>query len=170
MAESKNPQQNAENKDQQHNSELEALRAQLAAIQAEMAEAEARASRAEESAAEKELALKVALDKADVAARKQEAAAARQLRTQDKVWLTINSSANDSTAVAVSVNGYAYRIKRDKRALVPRAVAEALKLASMDVPMVEKMPDGNQRTVFKHGNRFAFSVEEAEPGAVAEDD
>ncbi|MBO6170641.1 MAG: hypothetical protein J6N67_00560 [Desulfovibrio sp.] len=100
---------------------------------------------------------------------KAEKATERQLKRQERVWLTINSTENDSTAVMVGVNGYAYRIKRDKPCLVPVAVVEALKLASYDVPKVERLPNGMERTTFKHVNRFAFSVEPEGARKEAED-
>ena len=59
----------------------------------------------------------------------------------------------------VSVNGYVYRINRDEPGLVPRAVAEALKLAIMEVPQVKREANGQERTVFRHVNRFSFSLD-----------
>lgn len=168
MAENKTPQQSASG------TEVESLRAELARTKAEKEQAEAKAIKAEEEAnaarMAREQALKDAQDKAEASAHKEEAAAARQLRSQKKIWLTINSTPDDSTAVMVGVNGYAYRIKRDKRALVPEAVGEVLKLSAMDVPVVERLPNGQSRTTFKHVNRFSFSVSPAEAGAVAEDE
>ena len=174
MAENKTPQQNANAQSGASGTEVESLRAELAKAKAEKDQAEAKAAKAEEEAAAalaaKEQALKDAQAQAEASAHKEEAAAARQLRGQKKIWPTINSTPDDSTAVMVGVNGYTYRIKRDRRALVPEAVGEVLKLSAMDVPVVERLPNGQNRTTFKHVNRFSFSVEPAEPGAVAEDD
>ena len=170
MAENKTPQQNANAQSGASGTEVESLRAELAKAKAEKDQAEAKAAKAEEEAAAALAAKEQALKDAQAQAHKEEAAAARQLRGQKKIWLTINSTPDDSTAVMVGVNGYAYRIKRDRRALVPEAVGEVLKLSAMDVPVVERLPNGQNRTTFKHVNRFSFSVEPAEPGAVAEDD
>lgn len=98
-----------------------------------------------------------------------EAAAARQIRGQERVWLTINSTESDSTAVMIGVNGYPFRILRDRPVLVPVSVVEALKLAAYDVPRVEKLAHGIVRTTFKHVNRFSFSVEPREARKEAED-
>lgn len=158
----------ADNKSQQTQpsqeviAELEALKSQLADMQAQYQQAENRASQAEND-------LQAAHAKIEAAAAKQERAAVDQLKKQEKVWLTINSNGNDSSAVPVSVNGYAFRILRDKRALVPRAVAEVLKLAVYDKPVVERLPNGQTRTTFKSINRFSFTVEPAEKDAKAED-
>lgn len=143
------------------NSELEKLRTELAAARAEAEQAQQARSRAE---AERDAAareVQVLQEKAEQQAAREEEQARQQLRQQENVLLTINSEAGDSTPVMVSVNGYAFRIARDTPVLVPRAVAEALKLAVMDVPQVIREGNGQDKTVFRHVNRFSFSIESA---------
>ncbi|WP_297215346.1 hypothetical protein [uncultured Desulfovibrio sp.] len=152
----------AENKTQAQavgTGDVETLRADLAAARAEAEEARQalRKADAEREAAAREL--KTLREEAAMQAVREEKRAMHQLRQQEKVLLTINSQPNDSTPVMVSVNGYAYRIKRDEPVLVPRAVAEMLKLAVMDVPQVVHQDNGQEKTVFRHVNRFSFSVE-----------
>ncbi len=140
------------------NRELEKLRTELAAARAEAEQAQEARSRAE---AERDAAareVRIMQEKAEQQAAKEEEQARQQLRQQEKVLLTINSEAGDSTPVMVSVNGYASRIARDVPVLVPSAVAEALKLAVMDVPQVKREPNGQQTTMFRHVNRFSFTV------------
>ena len=83
----------------------------------------------------------------------------KQLKQQERVWLTINSTANDSSKVTVGVNGYAYRINRDEPALVPKAVVEVLKLASEDQAYTNRQENGQIKVGFKNVRRFSFTVE-----------
>jgi len=151
MADNKNQVQQT----QETAAEMEALKSQLAA-------AESRASQAEK-------ALEGASARIEAAAAKQERAAVDQLKEQEKVWLTINSSGNDSSAVTVGVNGCAFRILRDKRALVPVSVAKALSDAAYQKAVIKRLPNGQVQTEFKKVQRFSFTVEPAAKDAKAED-
>jgi len=91
---------------------------------------------------------------------KAEARAAKQLKEQKRVWLTINSTENDSSKVMIGVNGHAYRINRDEPAFVPVAVVEALKLASQPKAMTETLPNGQIKVTYKDVRRFSFTVED----------
>lgn len=152
----------AENKTQAQavgTGDVETLRADLAAARAEAEEARQALRKADEEREAAARELKTLRKEAAMQAVREEKRAMHQLRQQEKVVLTINSQPNDSTPVMVSVNGYAYRINRDEPVLVPRAVAEMLKLAVMDVPQVVRQDNGQEKTVFRHVNRFSFSVE-----------
>jgi len=93
---------------------------------------------------------------------KAEARAAKQLKEQKRVWLTINSTENDSSKVMIGVNGHAYRINRDVPAFVPVAVVEALKLASQPKATTETLPNGQIKVTYKDVRRFSFTVENAD--------
>lgn len=161
----------AENKtqDQTPSDDVQKLRTELEAARAETAEARQALQKAEEEQKAAAQEVKTLRKTAAMQAAMEEKRAMHQLRQQEKVLLTINSEPNDSTPVMVSVNGYAYRINRDEPVLVPRAVAEALKLAIMEVPQVKRDPNGQERTVFRHVNRFSFSVETPTENAQTED-
>lgn len=143
--------------------ELEKTRAELEKARAEAAEARAEHSRAAGERAELARALEEARRSAERQAARKEEQAMQQLRQQKKVLLTIASTTDDSTPVHVSINGYAYRIPRDIPTPVPGAVAEAVRLAAMDVPMVERQENGQDKTIFRHVNRFAFTIAPLEP-------
>lgn len=156
----------AENKTQEQNpsDDVQKLRTELEAARAETAEARQALQKAEEAQKTAAQEVKTRRKTAAMQAAMEEKRAMHQLRQQEKVLLTINS-----TPVMVSVNGYAYRINRDEPVLVPRAVAEALKLAIIEVPQVKREANGQERTVFRHVNRFSFSVETPTENAQTED-
>lgn len=161
----------AENKAQEQNpsDDVQKLRTELEAARAEAAQARQAQQKAEEEQKATAQEVKTLRKTAAMQAAMEEKRAVHQLRQQKKVLLTINSEPNDSTPVMVSVNGYAYRINRDEPVLVPRAVAEALKLAIMEVPQVKREANGQERTEFRHVNRFSFSVVAPTENAQAED-
>lgn len=147
--------------------ELEKTRAELEKARAEAAEARAEHSRAAGERAELARALEEARRSAERQAARKEEQAMQQLRRQKKVLLTIASTPDDSTPVHVSINGYAYRIPRDIPTPVPEAVAEAVRLAAMDVPMVERQENGQDKTTFRHVSRFPFTIAPLEPAGQA---
>ena len=147
----------AENKtqDQTPSDDVQKLRTELEASRAETAEVRQALQKAEEEQKTAAQEVKTRRKTAAMQAAMEEKRAMHQLRQQEKVLLTINS--------------YAYRINRDEPVLVPRAVAEALKLAIMEVPQVKREANGQERTVFRHVNRFSFSVETPTENDQAED-
>lgn len=80
---------------------------------------------------------------------------------EDHVYITIHSSDTDDGArpVDVSVNGYNYRIPRDKEVHVPRPVLQVLENA-VETRLEEVGRDqvtGAPRFHERHSRRFAFS-------------
>ena len=86
-----------------------------------------------------------------------------QLKKGRHIWLVIHSTPNDSSAVMISVNGYAYRIRRDEPACVPEAVVEILKLAKYRKATLIRDPNGQRRTEFRTVYRYSFSVSDTKP-------
>lgn len=139
--------------------EAEAARNEAAKAKADADAAKAEARAAEEEKARAEEELQATLKNVDREVSRQEAAIKRQLQSQRKVRIVINSGKEpkDRCPVPVACNGREYLIVRDKPVDVPQGVLNVLDLAIEQVPTV--MEEGGQsRTIFEPAQRFAYRV------------